>query len=334
MAATSFPFHRVAPVGPMQRGTDMYNMIRSRELGSGIRLGRAVAATRGVNARISVESGRAPGPKGGCGMFTKRRFGLSALLTALVASGCSTSPRPIIEMTDPLNGATAVAVAKTPSVTMASGSAVNDAGDRQVVLYDVTSGAHKTVAAEVLVEGTTISYEVQGGALTASHEFELEVQKSVVDAEDYEQLDGSESPEETLTWPFRLRFSTKSRARVRAAYLESSGGAYAVVVKFSQPMDPTSTGKAIQVLDATTKSSIPARNPIWLDAAYTEVKVELSQTLTSTSLYLLQVARTAVAADGALFDGNDNGTPGESSDAFSAQFTGVQSVIASRLPSS
>jgi hypothetical protein len=251
-------------------------------------------------------------------------------LQILLGLGCSVGPKPIIEKASPLNGTTAINVSLQPQVTMASGSAVNDTGSRRVVLYDITGGAHKSVAADVLVEGTTITYQPKA-SLAASHEFELDVEEAVVNASDFEQLDGSESPEEKLTWPYALRFSTKSRPRVRAAYLEISEGASRVLVKFSQSMEPTTTGKAISILDGTTKSSLPKRAPIWTDTAMTEVRVELTQTLTSSGLYILQVAGTAVASDGTKLDGNDNGTPGESSDSFSAQFTGIQTVIASRL---
>ena len=178
------------------------------------------------------------------------------------------------------------------------------------------------------VEGSRITYE-PGTALEADHDYSLVLEAGSVTGGSLDMLDGSEDPQEPLTWPYRLRFSTGSRPRVRGAYLEGSGSdTPAVVVRFSQPMNPIVTGKEIQVLDAGGKP-MATETPVWLDTS--SVEVELGSELDPTGIYTLKVGRAAIGEDGILLDGDDDGTAGGKNDDFAVRFTGSQAVIHSRL---
>jgi len=249
------------------------------------------------------------------------------VVALLSGCGADNNTHPIITEVTPPNRATRVDTAIQPEIRLAGGTAV-DPYNRKIVLYEVTGGAKKTVAGNVSVEGTVVTYEA-AGALAADRDYRLVLEVGSVTGESLDQLDGAETPEEPLSWPYHLSFSTSSRPRIRGAYLE--GGASSsprVLILFSQPMNPIVTGKQIQVLDQGGKP-LKIATPIWLDTD--RARVELDEELDPTGIYTLTVGREAIGEDGILLDGDDDGTPGGSSDDFTAQFTGSQKVIRSRL---
>jgi len=250
-----------------------------------------------------------------------------ALLALGWAAGCSSGPEPILSRVTPLNGSTAVDPSTLPVLEVPD-RATLDASNRKVVLYDVTSGAHLTVSGAVEIMGGILTYHPQD-PLAANHAFRLEVDRAAISGKELNELDGSEAPEEPLTWPYRLWFSTKSCPRVRSAYLESDVSPPRVVIHFSQPMDPVATGKAIQVLDLTQKP-VAAKPVVWRDSS--TAQLDLTQALDPATPYSLRVGADAVSDDAIRLDGNDDGAPCGPADDFSVAFTGSQSVIRSRLP--
>jgi hypothetical protein len=245
-----------------------------------------------------------------------------------IAVGCGgEESRAVIRQVSPLNGSTRIDTDLKPEVRVASAASV-DPYQRRIVLYDVTGGGQTTVAGNVAVEGSRITYQ-PGAALQADHDYSLVLEPGSVTGESVDMLDASEDPQEPVTWPYRLRFSTGSRPRVRAAYLQGAGSkSQAVVVRFSQPMNPIVTGKEIQVLDAGGKPMVTGA-PVWLDTS--GVKVALDGDLDPVGIYTLKVGRAAIGEDGILLDGDDDGTPGGKNDDFAVRFTGSQEVIHSRL---
>lgn len=251
------------------------------------------------------------------------------LAFVLVGWGCGADndTHPIVTSVTPPSRATRVDTAIQPEIQLAGGASV-DPYDRKIVLYDVTGGARMTVAGNVAVEGTRVTYE-PGAALVSGRDYRLVLEVGSVTGDSLDQLDGAESPEEPLSWPYALSFRTGSRPRVRAAYLkDGSTSSPDVLVRFSQPMNPIVTGQQIQVLDQGGKP-LKISTPIWLDTD--SARVELDEELDPTGIYTLRVGHEAIGEDGILLDGDDDGTPGEKADDFTAQFTGSQKVIQSRL---
>lgn len=250
-------------------------------------------------------------------------------LSVCLLAGCGAETRALVQSASPKNGSSAVLVATKPTITFTAGVTL-DARSRRVVLYDVTAGARLTVAGTVEVEGSVVTYSPKD-LLAAGREFELEVQRgaaSWAEGGDISERDGSESPEEDLLWPYRLRFSTQSRPRVRAAYLERDDETFRVVVHFSQAMNPLVTGPEISVLDMAS-APVKGKVPLWSGSDM--ARMTLTSALDAASLYVLKVGRKSTATDGTLLDGDADGTCGEASDDYSVQFTGSQPVIRSRL---
>lgn len=251
-----------------------------------------------------------------------------SLALALVLAGCGGDEiTALVTGVTPLNRATRVDTAVQPQIRLAGGAAV-DPYNRNIVLYDVTGGARLTVAGNVSVEGTVITYQ-PGAPLEADHDYSLELVAGSVSGDGLDPLDRSESPEEMLEWPYKLTFRTGSRPRVRAAYLEDpTSKSPSVLIRFSQPMNPITTAQQVQVQDTGGKP-LAQGTPVWLDTS--SMRVELEGSLDPAGIYTLLVGRTAMAEDGILLDGDDNGSPGGPNDNFSAKFTGSQKVIRSRL---
>jgi len=272
-------------------------------------------------------------------MYLMKHPLLAPLLATAALCGCGAdSTLALIQSTSPLNGATSVDRTVKPTIVFIDGAAVDllPAQAAKVVLFDVTGGARQTVVGSVLAEGETITYEPTAAELAAGHEFELVVKQAwcqtpatctrpTVDHEEAAQTDGSEWPEEPLTWPYKLRFSTKSAPRVRAAYLD--GGA--IHLRFSQSMNPAMTQDQIKVTDITS-TAVKLSNPVWADEQRS-LRLDLGAQLGATSVYTLTVDRAAIGEDGTLLDGDGDGKPGEPNDSFSAKFTGSQQIIQSRL---
>jgi hypothetical protein len=262
------------------------------------------------------------------GLFRLRGLGLAQpLLVALAA--CSAESRPAVLHVVPLNGSTAVETSVSPSIEVADGAAL-DLSDRQVVLYDVTAGARKTVPAVIEVLGRSLTYRPKD-PLPADHDFELAMERSALVGEPVDEVDASESPEEPIVWPYRVWFSAKSRPRVRAAYLDRAGGMQRITVHFSQAMDPVATEKVIEVCDLTDKV-LAMNTPVW--AGSRSVHFDVAPLLDPAMPYTLRIGRSARAEDNSALDGNDDGVPGGPEDDFGVSFTGSQPVIFSRLPRS
>jgi hypothetical protein len=233
----------------------------------------------------------------------------------------------MIAQASPLNGVTAVDVAVQPRVVVAQGaSVVAKTGDKdyKVYLRDVTAGGAR-IEATLEIIGATVTYQPKA-PLAADHVFELVFEQGAITGEGLDELDGSESPSEPLTWPYRLWFSTKGQPRVRAAYLERRAGPPLITIDFSQPMEPVSTTQAIAVQDLAGKA-IGSKEPVWVDAQ--TARVELTQALDVATPYRLVVAAGARSQTDIALDGNDDGKPG---DAFTGSFTGSQAIILSRHP--
>ncbi len=247
-----------------------------------------------------------------------------ALGLALFLTGCGSDPRPLLQGLFPLNGSTLVDLAAAPRLELAESAAV-DAASRKLVLYDVTAGARKTVSAVIEVAGTALTYR-PNQPLPADHSFELELARDAVSGSGLDELDASEAPAEPVVWPYRLWFSTASRPRVRAAYLEPS--LPRVTILFSQPMDAAATSKQIEVVDLAQKVW-PAKPVSW-DDGNRRARLELGAPLDAATPYTLRVGAGAVAENTTPLDGNDDGKAGGPEDSFSAPFTGSQTVILSR----
>lgn len=254
---------------------------------------------------------------------------VGGLMLLLVAGlGCSAEPRALIHVVNPSNGSTAVDLNLQPQMEFHSSVAL-DVLHRTIVLYDVTKGAKLTVSGEVSLEDDTITYKPKS-PLDPDREYRLEVQRAAVLTGDFDENDGSEDPEEAIsTWPYLLRLATRSGPRVRGAYLKNESGRSLITVRYSQPMDPVSAGAAVKLLDGVTKAALPAGTPVWLDDR--SVQVRAGSALSGASLYILKVDSSALASDNTALDGNDNGKPGEKLDSFCAPFSGLQTVIFSRL---
>jgi len=250
---------------------------------------------------------------------------LTAVILTVLLLGCGTDAGPIIRDLFPLNRATDVDTGIQPRVEVGVGASI-DADAGRVVLYDVTAGGKGRVGGVVVIEGQALIYQ-PSAPLQSGRDYALVLESGSVTGDALDQVDESESPREPVSWPFRLEFRTGSRPRVRGAYLEP-GEPPRVVVRFSQPMNPLTTGKQIQVEDLGGVV-VPASTPVWLDTQ--SVEIGLTQALDPVSVFSLTVNREAAATDGILLDGDDDGVPGEASDGFSAQFTGSQAVIRSRL---
>lgn len=242
-----------------------------------------------------------------------------------MAMGCEAELQPVIAEVTPLNRTTGVDVTIEPRILVGGGAEI-DPNDRKVVLYDVTGGAHKTVGGEVEVVGSTITYLLKA-SLEAGHDYQLELSPGAVSGGEIDRVDGSEWPAEPVSWPYHLSFSTGSRPRVRAAYLDTDNR-QSVHVYFSQAMNPMVTGPEIQVTDLGGKL-MPAKEVLW--SSDSSARLDLSAPLEPASIYTLKVSGKAVAMDGTLLDGDDDGKPGEPDDDFSVRFTGSQKVIRSRL---
>jgi len=251
----------------------------------------------------------------------------SALLVLVWLGACGSDPHAVIRKVSPLSRATDVDTLIQPVVVVGGGAAV-DARDDRVVLYDVTAGGKGRVGGTVEVDGSTITYGPTE-PLTTGRDYQLVLEAGSVTGGALDHVDESESPRESVSWPFRLGFRIGSRPRVRAAYLESSSSdSPRVVIRFSQPMNPTAIGEQIQITDLGGKP-LEVGALVWSDAQ--SVELDLAQALDPAGVYTLEVSRDAISEDGILLDGNDNGTPGEGNDHYSVQFTGSQRVIRSRL---
>lgn len=250
------------------------------------------------------------------------RLAIGALL--LVLASCGEEAQPLLRQVFPANGTTLVDLASAPRLELAESASI-DASSRKLVLYDVTAGARKTVSAVIELAGTTLTYR-PNAPLPADHSFELTLDRTLASGAGLDEVDASEWPDEPIAWPFRLWFSTASRPRVRAAYLEPEGPR--ITIYFSQPMDPALTSKQIEVLDLAQKSW-PTRAVSW-DDGNRRARVELGAPLDAATPYTLRVGAGAAAENTTPLDGNDDGVAGGAEDSFSAAFTGSQVVILSR----
>ena len=259
---------------------------------------------------------------------------------ALLLSCGEVTPEPLLQKTSPRNGETAVSTTVRPVIEMGGGVSI-DATPPRVVLYDVSGVNRVQVGGTVEVKGGTLTY-TPDQELEQHRRLVLEVRQGAISEGDFTLLDITEAPDEPINWErrwweqpgglsegtYQLRFSTLSHPRVASAY--QRGGR--IYVRFSQPMDRVTTGKVVQLLDATTKEALTLTRKVWPDT--TRIFLEPAAPLADASLYVLKVGAEAVGEDSTYLDGNDNGKPGESSDDFCAKFTGHQTKIFSRMGTS
>jgi hypothetical protein len=252
------------------------------------------------------------------------------LLSAL--SGCSSdSPGAAIVSISPPRGSTAVDVKAQPRVVLADeASWALDRQNPELLLYDVTRGARQRVGGRIEIAGKEATF-IPSKDLPAQHDFELVLQRKGLAGlcetescgnDQLAENDGSEWPEEAISWPLIVRFSTVSRPSVRAVYRRDN----ALYVYFSQPMDRVVTAPFFKLSDQQGEQ-IATKPAIWTDDQGLRAKLELAQSLKVTDLYTLELARQAEAADGQRLDGNANGDPGEIDDDFQVQFTGSQGPV-------
>lgn len=251
---------------------------------------------------------------------------LTLLMGLCVAAGCGSDSKPMIERVVPLNGSTAVDLSMVLEIVVATGSSI-EAENRKVVLYDVTAGAQKTIAANVEIYGPQIKYE-PAELLAQDHDYELVMEQGFTSGDGVDEVDASEWPDEPIRWPLKLRFSTAQRPRVRGAYLENAASAQRIFVLFSQAMDPVASSNEVEVLDLSG-NVIPASAPVWVDPQ--KLRLDLQQQLDPAAPYTLKVKGGARSETNIKLDGNDDGVVGQDDD-FSASFTGSQLIIRSRLP--
>ena len=230
--------------------------------------------------------------------------------------------------TSPLNGVTAVEVSVQPSVTVGQGAQVIAVvGDKSYKIYlrDVTAGGAR-IEATLEIAGARVTYQPKA-PLAAAHVFELVFEEGAIVGDGLDEIDAAEAPAEPLArWPFRLWFATRAQPRVRAAYLDRLDQGHMITIAFSQPMEPSTTAKAVSVQDLAGKA-IGSKAPAWVDTQ--TLRVELTQVLDVATPYRLVVGAEARSATDVALDGNDDGAPG---DAFTASFTGSQAIIFSRHP--
>jgi hypothetical protein len=234
----------------------------------------------------------------------------------------------------PINGATSV----TPNVqayvqfTGAVSIQAQEANkDYNVALYDISGGAKRRIGGFIEIAGSKVTFKPTDEnqveePLPANRQYALTVFQRGVYGDNFDPVDASESPNETVTWPYNLYFRTNSCPRVRAAYLDAR--AEQLTLRFSQEMEVISTGAAIQLLDSS-QQKVKLDPPVWQDEM--NVQVTTREDLTPTEIYTLKVMGTAKASDDTQLDGNDNGKPGEKGDDFCVKFTGSQSILLSRL---
>lgn len=257
------------------------------------------------------------------------------LVTGLLGlAGCGESSNALVQSTVPANGATGVSLSTQVALQLHPDAVVQVAAlqgaARGVVLYDVTGGAKTTVPGTVSAGSSSFEY-LPGEALRANRFYRLEVKQAVVGGEGFVQSDGSQWPDEPLSWPYVLRFSTASAPTVRGAYLRLEGGEVRLLVYFSQAMDVLASGGAVQVYAAQTGKPIALPAPVW--AGDDQLQLDLTGRLEADGLYTLVVSTEARAADNSRLDGDGDGVAGETGDAFCVSFAGSQALIYSRLGS-
>jgi hypothetical protein len=255
---------------------------------------------------------------------------LLLVVGALLAAACNGETEPVIAETAPLNGQTAVDISVAPELVLANSSELNlfPQEAEKAVLYRVAGDARRGVAGEVEWAGSTLTYH-PNEPLEADADYELELKRSAINPEAVTHRDAAEWPEEPVSWPYRLRFSTRSGPRVRAAYLDVTGGSRRIHLRFSQPMNPAATEQLIGIRDLKG-GELGFQQPVWSDGGMRLV-LDLHDPLPGGGLYTLEVGAQAVALDGTSLDGDGDGNPGETEDRFRVQFTGTQQIIVSRL---
>jgi len=250
------------------------------------------------------------------------------IILAFLIFGCG-QRYPLIQKTNPINGATNISVDISPSIHFGRSIAIN--GDnRAVVLFDITQGS-EGIGGKVIIEGLVLTY-MPTVPLVPDHRYELVLKRQAFPStfdEEIDPIDASQSPSEPLEWPLHFTFSTGSAPRVHAAYLDNESNPQSVLIDFSQEMDILSTGPAIRIYNESIAEDVFLSE----DMAWTEdrrVRVHLEHSLDPSAIYELSVGEMASAKDGVRLDGNSNGVPGEAGDGFFQKFTGAQAIIRSR----
>jgi hypothetical protein len=252
-------------------------------------------------------------------------FGSVFCLFAVV--GCSADFRPVIASVNPLNGATAVGTDFQPVVTLASDvDVVLEEGDRHLVLIDLTD-QKRTISGQILIEDEVLTYQ-PNDALQPNHRYEIVVEQGIASGDKLLDVDGSEWPEEPLTWPFRAQFATFSAPRVRAVYLDRDRARPRLYIRFSQPMNQATADDKFKVID-NLGNELTISRPIWVDAS--SARLDITAELALDKVYKIQVDGAIQANDGTKLDGDGDWVPGEAKDSFTTEFTGSEEIVLSRL---
>lgn len=248
------------------------------------------------------------------------------LLIGFISTSCgSDSAQMLIHALSPLNGETAVDTRIQPSITLGSNAKFTiDATNPTLLLFDVTGGAHHQIAGQLAIVGTKATFTPKE-ELRVDHDYQFEMDRAAFSSGGLELKDQSEWPDESLVFPFILRFSTKSLPQVRGVYRNDND----LIIYFSQAMDPVLTTPMFQLFDQTNHP-VELGTAIWTDEK--TARIEIRAELNIKEIYTLVVERRAQSLDGTRLDGDEDGEPGEIDDDFSIRFTGSQApTILSRF---
>ncbi len=264
---------------------------------------------------------------------------LAVGLVLLLAAGCgSGDPESLITRLEPAPGATAVERLIQPIIELTGAASWDlDASAPQLLLYDVTAGAKQRIGGSIEIEGQRATY-IPSSDLRDDHDFLLVLERSGIAGlcagaacsnDEVLENDASEWPPEKLSWPLKVRFSTRSRPTVRGVGLDDRNR---LTVRFSQAMNPVVTSPQFSIIDQLGKP-VAIETPVWVDARSASARLTIGLELVPTELYTLRIERQAQGADGTRLDGDGDGVPGEIDDHFQLRFTGSQRpIVLSRYP--
>lgn len=255
------------------------------------------------------------------------RLPLLLVMVCSVGAGCGADFRPTIASVIPLNGATAIGTDFQPVIKLATDvDVVLEEGDRHLVLIDLTD-KKRTISGQILIEDEVLTYQ-PNEPLKPNSRYEIVIDQGIASGDKLLDVDGSEWPEEPLTWPFRVQFATQSAPRVRAVYLDRSRAQPRLYVRFSQPMNQVDSDGMFSLVN-DIGSALQLSRPIWVDNS--SARLDIKAGLLPEELYTLTVDGSIQASDGTKLDGDADWIPGEAKDSFTAQFTGSEEIILSRL---
>ena len=264
------------------------------------------------------------------------RFAL-CFVFALGSLGCADGPRPLIEAIAPPAFSTALGPDPELSLRLAEGASwALEAGSDGLVLLDLSDSRQAIPLGGTLTQqGQSVRF-VPKRALRVPGDFAWVLQREAIAglcagppcvSETLRERDASEWPEEALSWPLWIPFSTRSAPRMRAIYLRQGRWLY---LRFSQAMERVATEQAVSVLDGAGKT-LPLLPGVWQDREGRNLRLELAAPLEATGLYRLQLSDKARGAAGEGFDGDGDGVIDAGGESLRVRFTGSQTVALSRM---